>query len=165
MATKLQAVVACTYNNVIGLNNELPWHLPEDLKHFKRVTIDKPVIMGRTTFEVLGKPLPRRRNIVLTNQPNYQAEGAEVVHSKEEALAAVANEPEASIIGGASIYTLFLPETDQLWLSRIHTYTKGDTFFPEVDAQQWKLAENTFFAADNHNKYPISFQRFVRVEE
>jgi dihydrofolate reductase len=135
--TKVTLVVARADNGVIGKNGELPWRLRSDMHHFRSVTIDKPMIMGRKTFESLPKLLDRRRHIVLTRDESWHAEGAEVVHSVDEAMRAVANEPEVSVIGGAEIYRLFLDRADKIWLTQVHDSPEGDTVLPDFDYHVW----------------------------
>lgn len=131
---QLTAIVAMTPDRVIGRGGTLPWHLPEDLAFFKRVTTGHPVVMGRKTYESIGRPLPKRRNIVLTRDPKWSAPGAEVIHRPED----LATLPEITgrvfIIGGAEIYSAFLPSLDELLVSHVFARHEGDTFFPEFEA-------------------------------
>lgn len=138
--TKLSVVAAMASNRVIGINNTLPWHLPADLKHFRAVTMGKPVIMGRKTYESIGKPLPGRENIIVTRNLEWSAEGCVVVHSLQEAIARVrsSSHPEACIIGGSDIYQQALAYADLLYLTEIDAVFQGDAFFPERDATQWE---------------------------
>lgn len=128
----LSLIVAHTLNQVIGKNNDMPWHLPEDLKHFKTITMGAPIIMGRKTFESIGKPLPGRRNIVITQDRNWHHEGVDVVHSLDD-LVHGSSFKEGFIIGGAKIYQQTLPLVDKLYITLIHETIEGDTFFPKVD--------------------------------
>ena len=127
-------------NRAIGLAGRLPWHLPADLKRFRAITLGAPIIMGRRTHESIGRPLPGRKNIVLTHAPDYRAEGCTVVHSVEEALREAAGE-EAMVIGGASVYRDFLPRADRIHLTLIHGDFPADTFFPEIDRAAWREVE------------------------
>jgi dihydrofolate reductase len=136
--TKVNLVVARADNGVIGKNGKLPWRLRSDMHHFRAVTIDKPMIMGRKTFESLPKLLDRRRHIVLTRDGSWHAEGAEVVFSADEAMATVEGEPEVSVIGGAEIYKLFLDRADKILLTRVHASPDGDTTLPEFDENVWR---------------------------
>lgn len=160
---KLAMIVAAAENGCIGINNNLPWYLPEDLKYFKRVTMGKPIIMGRKTWESIGRPLPGRTNIVITQQPDYQAEGVRVVHSLEQALtiadgiAVTEGVEEVMVIGGAGIYELCLPQADRLYYTRVQATVAGDAFFPELDWQQWQLTGQEDYAASDNNPYPYSF--------
>lgn len=136
-------IVAAASNGVIGKDNQMPWHISEDLKYFKAVTLGKPVIMGRKTFESIGKPLPGRSNIVVTRQPDWQAEGVIRCSSLDEALiqgetvAAENNVDEVMIIGGAQLYHASLDRADRLYLTEIHKNVTGDAYFPSVEKSQW----------------------------
>ncbi|MCG9065883.1 dihydrofolate reductase [Laribacter hongkongensis] len=137
----LALIAACARNGVIGLDNRMPWHLPEDLAYFKRVTLGKPVVMGRKTFESIGRPLPGRLNIVVTRNPGWQAAGVQVAHSLDAALAlaAAAVPEEIMLIGGAELYRQALPQADVLYLTEIDAEFAGDAFFPEVDLARWRI--------------------------
>ncbi len=137
----LSIVVAVAANGVIGRNGTLPWHLSEDLRHFKKVTMGKPVVMGRRTWESIGKPLPGRLNIVVASQPGFTAPGAEIVSSLREALHRAGPAPEVAIIGGARLFAEALPIADILHLTEIHADYEGDTFFPPFDRTQWREIE------------------------
>jgi dihydrofolate reductase len=132
---QLTAIVAMTPDRVIGRGGALPWHLPEDLAFFKRSTSGHPVVMGRKTFESIGKPLPKRRNIVLTRDPAWSAPGAEVIHRPEELASLPEIHGRVFIIGGAEIYAAFMPQLDDLLVSHVFARYEGDTFFPEFEAQ------------------------------
>ena len=135
---RVYLVAAVAANGVIGNGGRLPWQLPEDLKHFKRLTLGHPVIMGRRTWESLGKPLPGRDNIVVTGQPGYSAAGAAVARSLEGALALCAGEPVAFVIGGSRLFAESLPVAAGLVLTEIHRDFPGDTWFPEYDRSKWR---------------------------
>ena len=137
----LALIAARARNGVIGLDNQMPWHLPEDLAYFKRVTLGKPVLMGRKTFESIGRPLPGRLNIVVTRNPDWQAAGVQVAHSLDAALAlaAAAAPEEIMLIGGAELYRQALPQADVLYLTEIDAEFAGDAFFPEVDLARWRI--------------------------
>ena len=158
-------------NRVIGRNNDLPWHLPEDLKYFKRTTLGKAIIMGRVTFDSIGKPLPGRTNIVITRDKQYQKPGIEVVHSLDQALEIAKSHPlkegvteaEVVVVGGADIYALALSKTDRLYLTAVHSTIEGDTFFPEFDQQQWQLVKREDHKATTDNPYDYSFLVLDRV--
>jgi dihydrofolate reductase len=156
MATLLTAVFAASDNDVIGRNNALPWHLPADLAHFKRITMGKPILMGRRTFQSIGRPLPGRRNIVLTRS-GFSAPGIEVVRSIDEALALVAAEPELANIGGAEVLRAALPRTARFYLTRVHGSFEGDTFLPPLPASEWREVAREERAADERNPYAMSF--------
>ena len=144
---RVSAVVAASENGVIGREGGLPWHVSSDLKLFKEITLGKPVIMGRRTWESLPrKPLPGRRNIVITRQADFVAEGAELVHSVDEALAVCAGEADVSIIGGGQVYAEAMSRTDRIYLTRIHLEVDGDTFLPELKASEWHEVERRRFA-------------------
>lgn len=149
-------------NRLIGCDNTLPWRLPADLQHFKQVTMGKPIIMGRKTWESLGRPLPGRTNIAVTRDRNYRAEGAVVMHSLEAALAHVAEEPEVMIIGGANLYTQAIPLADRLYLTRIDDEFDGDAWFPEVAGSEWELLESEQHAADESNPHVYRFEQWRR---
>jgi len=160
---KLSLVWAMAKNRVIGRNNSLPWYLPEDLKYFKRITLGKPVIMGRKTYESIGKPLPGRTNVVVTRNTDWQAEGVEVVDSLEaaralcESIAEIDGCEEAMVIGGAEIYKQALPLADKLYLTEVHAEVDGDTTFPEFDRDAWQEVAREDFAAAGPNPYDYSF--------
>ena len=137
MSIRLTAIVAMTPDRVIGRAGTLPWHLPEDLAFFKRTTSGHPIVMGRKTYESIGRPLPKRRNIVLTRDPAWRAEGAEIVRSGKEAIAAAASE-RLSVIGGAEIYALMLPHADRIELTEVDAEPAGDTFVPAFDSAIWR---------------------------
>ncbi len=143
---RVSAVVAASDNNVIGKDGGLPWHVSSDLKLFKEITMGKPVIMGRRTWESLPKqPLPGRRNIVITRNPDYAADGADVAGSIHEALAMCEGEPEVSIIGGGQVYEQAMDRTDRIYLTRIHLTVDGDTFLPELPENEWQEVERREF--------------------
>ena len=151
-------IVAVADNGVIGRDNTLPWHLPEDLKRFKRLTMGKPMIMGRKTFESIGKPLPGRRNIVVTRDPNYHREGVEVVHGTGEAVAATASAPEVMVIGGADLFRLFLPLAGRIHLTRVHGNIEGDVMWPALDNRHWEVIESERHEADDRHAYAMTFE-------
>jgi dihydrofolate reductase len=149
-------VVAIAENYAIGKNNQLLWHMPADLKHFKNITSGHTVIMGRKTYDSVGKPLPNRRNIIVTRQ-DITIEGCEVVKSIEDALALCANEDEVFIVGGAEIYKLAMSKTDCIYLTIIHHSFDADTLFPEIDYMEWKETAREDHQPDERNKFPYSF--------
>ena len=159
---ELVAIAAMTRNRVIGLDGQMPWHLPADFAHFKRLSQGKPNIMGRKVWDSLGgRPLPGRQNIVLTRNPDLQAPGASVVHTPEEALSAAGDAPEIAIIGGEEIYRLYWARLTRIELTVIHAELQGDTFFPEL-GPEWTLVHDTVRAADERNRYDLSFQTWSR---
>ena len=149
-------IVAIGENHAIGKNNQLLWHMPNDLKHFKDITSGRTIIMGRKTFDSVGKPLPRRRNIVVTRQ-DIIIPGCEVVKSIEDGLALCKNEDEVFIGGGAEIYKLAMHLTDRIYLTIIHKSFDADTFFPEIDKSEWKEVKREDFELDEKNPLPYSF--------
>ncbi len=158
--SELCIVVAAAENNVIGKDNQLLWHLPKDLKFFKQTTSGGTVIMGRKTFESVGKPLPNRRNIVITRQSDFHAEGTEVVHSLEAALEQCGDENRVFIIGGAEIYRQALPLTTELYLTRVHAAPDGDTYFPEMDPSEWDLLWQEIHPADERHAHAFTFLHY-----
>ena len=144
-------------NRLIGQGDRLPWRLPADMKHFRRYTLGKPVLMGRKTFESIGKPLPKRTNIILTHDRDYQATGCVVTHSIEEALGTASACEEIMIIGGASIYKLFLRSADRLYLTCIHDCFEGDVYFPAFDLADWQEVKRVNCQPDEKNPHPYSF--------
>lgn len=159
----VSAIVAAADNNAIGKDNQLLWHLPNDLRFFKRTTSGHAVIMGRKTYESVGKPLPNRRNLVVTRQKDYTLEGAEVVHSLEAALARCANEKEVFIVGGAEIYRQALPATNRVYLTRVHADLSGDTYFPELDERDWVLVSEQKHDPDERHAYGYTFKVYERM--
>jgi dihydrofolate reductase len=155
-------IVAVSTNDVIGRAGELPWYLPEDLKRFKAATMGKPIIMGRLTYESIGRPLPGRKNIVLSSRKRYQLLGCEVAGSVEEALQLAAGAEEAMIIGGGHIYQLFLPRANRIYLTRVHVEITGDTFFPAPDGREWQVTSEEEFPANSERDYGFSIQRLQR---
>lgn len=162
----ISIIVAVAENNVIGKDNKLPWHLPADLKYFKQTTAGHPVIMGRGTYESLGKPLPGRTNIILTRQPHYQADGCIITGNLESAIAQARNTgtDEAFILGGGDIFRQALLYARRIYLTRILHHFDGDTFFPELNAVDWKLTSEILHQPDEKNKYAFAFQVFERVD-
>jgi dihydrofolate reductase len=154
---RLALIVAMAENRVIGRNNQLPWRIPADLRHFKALTLGKPVIMGRKTYESIGRPLPGRDNIVISADSGYQAEGCQVVHSVEQALEAAGSCEEAMIIGGANLYRQTLENADRLYLTLVKAEPEGDTWFPEIELQQWREIERQAHTADESNEYDYDF--------
>lgn len=161
----VSAIFAVSENNVIGKGNDLPWRMPADLKHFKNITMGHPVIMGRKSFDSIGRPLPGRHNIVVTRDRNFRAEGVSVVHSLREAVEiAGADRPEeVFIIGGAQIYKKAFPYCDRLYMTRIHTETEGDVFLPELDFSAWKLISEEKHLPDEKNIHDYTFRIYERI--
>ena len=165
---RIAAMVARAANGCIGRNNKLPWYLPNDLKYFKRVTFGKPIIMGRKTWESLKGPLPGRANIVISRNVDYQAAGARLVGTLEEAMtlandiALIDGVDEAVIIGGSEIYRLALPHIERLYVTEVHAVVEGDAFFPELDGTQWQEVGREDFSAEGANPYDYSFVVYQR---
>ena len=155
-------IVAMGRNRVIGRENGLIWHLPEDLRHFKETTMGKPLIMGRKTFESVGKPLPGRTNIIVTRKKDYSAPGCLVAGSVEQALELADNDQEVFIAGGGEIYEQATPLADRMYITIIDHDFDGDTFFPEFSSEKWMLTEERFHAADERNKYPMIFRTYEK---
>lgn len=158
----ISLIVAAAENNAIGKDNALLWHLSADLKRFKSLTSGHPVIMGRKTFESIGKPLPNRRNIVISRSLSA-LDGCEVVASVEEALALVNDGEEAFIIGGGSVYRALWQKAARLYLTAVKTRLEGDTFIPEIRPEEWKEISREDFSADEKNEFGYSFIDYVRV--
>jgi len=156
-------VVAHARNHVIGREGGMPWHLPADLAHFKAVTLNKPVIMGRRTFQSIGNPLPGRVNIVATRDTSFTAEGIAIAHSLDEALAVAGDVDEVMVIGGAEIYRLALPRASRIHLTLIDADIDGDTHFPEYDDGAWREVSREYRAADARNSHPLSFITLERM--
>ncbi|MGE5583877.1 MAG: dihydrofolate reductase [Bacillota bacterium] len=152
----ISIVVAMAKNRVIGCKNRIPWRLPADLAYFKRLTVGHPVIMGRRTFESIGKPLPGRENVVITGNQNYQPDGCLVLHSLEEARRFCSGR-NVFIIGGARVYEQFFPDADKLYITLIGENFAGDAFFPEIDEKRWKLVSKTDGVKDEKNPYRFAF--------
>lgn len=158
----LSIVCAMDKNRLIGNNNELPWHLPADLALFKNITLGKPIIMGRKTFDSIGRPLPGRQNIVITSNADWCAEGCDVANSIDKALSLANDTDEAMLIGGASLYEQTIEIADILYLTLIdHAYT-GDTWFPDFNPHHWIVAEENFYKADEKNSHSFSFIKYIR---
>ena len=155
-------IVAASTNNVIGSDGELPWHLPDDLRNFKRLTTGKPIVMGRKTFDSIGKPLPDRRNVVITRDPDCVAAGCDVVTSPEAALELLHNAAEVMIIGGSQIYGAFLPLADRVYLTRVHAEVDGDAVFPDLDENEWTLVSSESHGADDAHRFAFDCMVFER---
>jgi dihydrofolate reductase len=154
---RISLIVAMAENRVIGRDNQLPWRIPADLKHFKALTMGKPIIMGRKTYESIGRPLPGRDNIVITGDTSYRAEGCQVVHTLEEALRSAGGAEEAMIIGGATLYRQTLKDADRLYLTLVKAQPEGDTWFPKIKPQEWREIRREVHRADESNEYDYDF--------
>ncbi len=162
--TRIALIAAMAQQRVIGLEQGMPWHMPADLAYFKQKTIAKPVVMGRKTFDCLGKPLPDRRNIVITRNLDWHADGVEVYHDLSSALKELEGEPEIMITGGETIYRQALPVATDLYLTFIDAAVKGDTYFPNWDRDCWQLVSEEQFQADSVNPYDYCFTHWQRKE-
>ena len=159
----ISIIVAASENNAIGKDNDLLWHLPNDFRFFKQQTMGHSLIMGRKTFESLPGALPKRRNIVITRQQDYQPEGVTVVHSLAVALEQCAAEEEVFIGGGAEIYKQALDLTDRVYLTRVHTHIEGDRYFVDLDTAQWKLVSEERHEADERHAFAYTFLQYDRI--
>ncbi len=160
----VSAIVATAKNNVIGKDNDIPWYLPADLKYFKRCTLNHHIIMGRKSYESIGRPLPKRTNIVVTRDPFYVVSNCLVAHSVDEALkmALDNSEQEAFIIGGGEIYKLAMPFVDRLYLTEVDAAVDGTVFFPEINMDEWELKSEEPHKADEKNEFDYVFKIFER---
>ena len=159
---KISIIAAMGANRVIGYRNALPWYLPADLKHFKAVTMGKPMIMGRKTWVSIGRPLPGRRSIVVTRDPMFRAEGCEIAHSLDASLTLAGSAEEVVVIGGAQLFLEALPSADRLYLTIIDHLFQGDVYFPPVDATRWKETSREEHGSDAVNLYRYRFLTYER---
>ena len=160
---KLSLIVAMDRNGVIGANGDLPWHISADLQNFKKITMGKPIVMGRKTHESIGRPLPGRENIILTRDKNFHAEGCTVLQSLDEIYDHYKDINEIIITGGSEIYLHTLGKVSRLYLTEVDTEIEGDTFFPEFDRDEWKEISRKDFKADEKNEFDYSFVILERV--
>ena len=160
---RISLLVAASENGVIGRDNGMPWHLPDDLKHFKTLTLAKPVLMGRRTFESIGRPLPGRTNLVLTRTPNWSVAGVTVVADLDAALRAAGAAPELVVAGGAQVYALALPRATRIYLTRIHAVIDGDTRLPDINLLEWQETARQLHPADARHPYAMSFVTLERT--
>jgi dihydrofolate reductase len=160
---RISIIAAMDRNRLIGNKNQLPWHLPADFAHFKSVTIGKPIVMGRKTFESIGKPLPGRTNIVLSRNPDTHFEGVVCVGSFEDALAVVPEAEEVMIIGGSTIYEMLLPQVNRMYITHVDGEFEGDAWFPEFDEKQWIEKDSVALEPDEKNSYPCRFVTYERA--
>jgi dihydrofolate reductase len=162
MTTSLSIICAMDQNRLIGKDNALPWHLPADLAFFKQTTLGKPILMGRKTYESIGRPLPGRRNIIITRNRDYQIDGCDTCQSIDAALELVADQQEIMLIGGASLYQQSLETAQHLYLTRIHASFEGDAWFPEFNPADWKEIWREDHHPDEKNRYDFSFIKYSR---
>ncbi len=158
----ISLLVAATENGVIGRDNGMPWHLPDDLKHFKALSLGKPVLMGRKTFDAIGRPLPGRTNLVLTRAINWSVPGVTVVSDLPAAIRAAADAPELVVAGGAQVYALALPRATRIYLTRIHAVIDGDARLPDIDLTQWHEVARDLHPVDARHPYAMSFVTLQR---
>ncbi|MES9814488.1 MAG: type 3 dihydrofolate reductase [Candidatus Thiodiazotropha sp.] len=163
MKPLISLIAAVASNGVIGVDNGLPWRLPADLQHFKSLTMGKPIIMGRRTWESLPGLLPGRRHIVVTAKRDYRAVGCELVHSVDEALQVAGEVPEVMIVGGGGLYRQMLPRANRLYLTRVAADVAGDAFFPEIDWSEWQEVSRDSHPADERNQFAYTFVVLNRV--
>ena len=155
-------VAAAAQNNALGKDNQLIWHLSDDLKRFKSLTLDGYIIMGRKTFESLPGILPRRKHIVITRNPDFHHQGIEVVQSLEQALDMVPADKDAFVVGGGDIYKQTINIADKIELTRVHHDFEADTFFPEIDLNKWQLVSSEFHPKDDKNQYDFTFETYLK---
>ena len=165
MTTQITLIAAMGRNRVIGNEGDLPWRLPNDLAHFKRHTLDKPILMGRLTYDSIGRPLPKRRNIVLTRNPSFRRDNVEVIHEVSAVDTLVMEPNELMVIGGAQIYRLFLPRATRLLLTIVDSETAGDAYFPEFDNSIWSAASIEAHNADDKHKVGYTFYDLRRDDQ
>jgi len=155
-------IAAAAQNNALGKGNQLIWHLSDDLKRFKSLTLDGYIIMGRKTFESLPGILPRRKHIVITRNPDFKKEGIVVVQNLEQALAAIPSDKDAIVVGGGEIYNQTINIADKIELTRVHHDFEADTFFPEIDLTKWELVSSEFHPKDEKHQYDFTFETYLR---
>ena len=155
-------IAAIADNGVIGRDNDLPWRLSDDLRRFKSLTLGHPVVMGRLTYESMGRPLPGRHNIVLSRTPEFGPAGVDVHNDLADALASVADAEIAFILGGRRLFAAALAVADRLYLTRVHAEVSGDVYFPELDFSEWHLAHSTRHEADERNEHAFTFEDYAR---
>jgi len=160
---KLSLILAMDENSGIGYQNQLPWHMPADLKHFKTITLGKPILMGRKTFASIGRPLPGRTNIVITRDRDYQAPGCKIYHSPAEALAALSADEEVMLIGGAELFQQLMPQAQRIYLTRIHAILPADVYFSAWHENEWQIVSESAHVADAKNPHPYTFLTYERL--
>ena len=161
--SRIAFVVARDRRGVIGAKGRLPWRLPDDLKHVRELTVGKPLIMGRRTYESIGRPLPDRTNIVLTRDQAFRCDGCLIARTAEEALALAGDAPEIIVFGGAEVFREFLPRSDRIYLTEVEAEVQGDTHFPPLDRAEWRESDRRAHPADDRHPYAFSFVTLDRV--
>jgi dihydrofolate reductase len=161
---RVSLIVAASANNVIGVRGELPWRLPVDLRRFKQVTTGKPIIMGRLTWDSIGHPLPNRRNIVISRNPDFTAAGCDIVASPDEAVEMAGDVDEVMIIGGGQLYREFLPRAQRIYLTRVAVNIVGDASFPELVDEEWREISRESHLADEEHAYAFEIIQLERIE-
>jgi dihydrofolate reductase len=159
----ISLIVATSANGVIGRSGELPWHLSDDLKRFKQLTLGKPIVMGRKTHESIGRALPGRQNIIMTSQSDFFADDCDVVSSVDAAMDAAGDADEIIVIGGGEIYVLFLPLAERIYMTRVHVDIDGDTHFPDLDYDQWQETGHEHHAAGESNDHEFTISVLQRI--
>ncbi len=159
----ISLIAAIDRNRLIGNNNQLPWHLPVDFAHFKSVTMGKPVVMGRKTFESIGRPLPGRQNIVLTRDVDYRAAKVDLARDLDHAIELAGEADELMVIGGSAIYVLALPQATRVYLTHVEAEFTGDAWFPELDPMEWSIIEQTKSEIDEKNAWPCRFVTYEKI--
>ena len=162
-ASRISIIVAMSRNRVIGANGAIPWHLPEELKRFKSVTMGHHIVMGRKTWESIGRPLPGRTTVIVSRQRGYSAPGAKIAHSLDAAVAACGDDSEIFVIGGAELYAQALPRANRLYLTTIDAEIPGDTAMPAFDAGDWREVSSMSFATDQRHRYPFRCVVYERI--
>lgn len=160
---QISIVVAASDNDVIGVRGELPWHLPDDLRRFKTITMGKPIVMGRLTHESIGRPLPGRRNVILTRRADYRSPGCDVVRSVDDVFAL--DEEEVMIIGGGTVYAEFLPHAERVYLTRVHVCVDGDAFFPPLEPERWVVDKEEAMPVSGTPPIRATYVDLVRVTD
>lgn len=160
---RISLIVASSANHVIGVRGELPWHLPNDFKYFKETTLGKPIVMGRRTWDSIGRALPGRLNIVMTRQADFAADGAICARSPEQAMEHAGEADELMIIGGGEIYSRFMPLATRIYLTRVNTELDGDTFFEPLDTSSWSLRSSEAHIADERHAFDYEFRVYDRL--
>lgn len=162
--SRIAFVVAVDIDKVIGKDGGLPWRLPDDMKHVRALTVGKPLIMGRRTYDSIGRPLPDRTNIVMTRDPSFGPEGVKVARTKEQALAFAGDAAEIIVFGGADIFKLFLPEVERLYMTAVDAHVGGDTYF-DMGPDDWRVVTNERHEADDRHKYAFNFYTLERIRK